>query len=66
MIDKACFVSQQEIAEHFQVNRTTIRAWTKQGCPILMRIAESLAVITSGIHCFGLQVKAILRPSDIT
>ncbi|HCN6359533.1 TPA: hypothetical protein N6Z78_005456 [Escherichia coli] len=35
MIDKACFVSQQEIAEHFKVNRTTIRAWTKQGMPYL-------------------------------
>ncbi|MBA1076348.1 HTH domain-containing protein, partial [Escherichia coli] len=25
MIDKSYFVSQQEIAEHFNVNRTTIR-----------------------------------------
>ncbi|HCM1954419.1 TPA: hypothetical protein N3A08_003511 [Salmonella enterica subsp. salamae serovar 9,46:z4,z24:z39:z42] len=29
------FVSQQEIAEHFKVNRTTIRAWTKVGLPYL-------------------------------
>ena len=29
---KSCFVSQREIAgvEHFNINRTTIRAWTKQ------------------------------------
>ena len=35
MIDKSYLVSQQEIAEHFNVNRTTIRAWTKQGMPYL-------------------------------
>ncbi|HCK2662604.1 TPA: hypothetical protein O1K60_000700 [Escherichia coli] len=35
MNNKDCFVSQQEIAEHFKVNRTTIRAWTKQGMPYL-------------------------------
>ncbi|EDT6432566.1 hypothetical protein WP66_002797 [Salmonella enterica subsp. enterica] len=32
---KNFFVSQQEIAEHFKVNRTTIRAWTKSGLPYL-------------------------------
>lgn len=32
---KDFFVSQQEIAEHFKVNRTTIRAWTKAGLPYL-------------------------------
>ncbi|MEN0581912.1 hypothetical protein AAIG39_23345 [Phytobacter palmae] len=35
MKDKVFFVSQQEVAEHFGVNRTTIRAWTKQGMPYL-------------------------------
>lgn len=35
MNNKHCFVSQQEIAEHFKVNRTTIRAWTKLGMPYL-------------------------------
>lgn len=32
---KNFFVSQQEVAEHFKVNRTTIRAWTKAGLPYL-------------------------------
>lgn len=32
---KNFFVSQQEIAEHFKVNRTTIRSWTKAGLPYL-------------------------------
>ncbi|ENL6114989.1 hypothetical protein AB5O01_000550 [Salmonella enterica] len=32
---KDFFVSQQEIAEHFGVNRTPIRAWTKAGLPYL-------------------------------
>lgn len=32
---KDFFVNQQEIAEHFGVNRTTVRAWTKRGLPYL-------------------------------
>ncbi|EME8414992.1 hypothetical protein [Klebsiella quasipneumoniae] len=35
MKDRNFFVSQQDIAEHFGVNRTTIRTWTKQGMPYL-------------------------------
>lgn len=35
MKDRDFFVSQQDIAEHFGVNRTTIRIWTKQGMPYL-------------------------------
>ncbi|MFP1495490.1 hypothetical protein ACLB1Q_33190 [Escherichia coli] len=66
MIDKACFVSQQEIAERFQVNRTTIRAWTKQGMPYLNADRGKSGGYHIGHTLLWSSGKSHFRPSDIT